>query len=146
MKMVIQRDADAPARRWGCVFAIARTWKTVEDRAIKDLVTHLLRNYSQRIRVPRLPGAQGCKTFWVYSTHLCLRHICDVTVVLSKRGRNLGPKPPKILVPNLDGWMPRQVVRAYQPPFRITHVSLSNFWVPIQSLWTGGDYATLVPP
>jgi hypothetical protein len=114
MKMVIQRDADAPARRWGCVFAIARTWKTVEDRAIKDLVTHLLRNYSQRIRVPRLPGAQGCKTFWVYSTHLCLRHICDVTVVLSKRGRNLGPKPPKILVPNLDGWMPRQVVRAYQ--------------------------------
>ena len=32
------------------------------------------------------------------------------------------------------------------PPFRITHVSLSNFWVPIQSLCTGGDYATLVPP
>ena len=32
------------------------------------------------------------------------------------------------------------------PPFRTTHVSLSNFWVPIQSLCKGGDYATLVPP
>jgi hypothetical protein len=32
------------------------------------------------------------------------------------------------------------------PPFRTTHVALSNFWVPIQSLCKGGDYATLVPP
>ena len=38
--MVLQRDADDPARRWGFVFAIARTWKTVEDKAIKDLVKH----------------------------------------------------------------------------------------------------------
>ena len=35
---------------------------------------------------------------------------------------------------------------AVQPRFRTTHVSLSNFWVPIQSLCKGGDYATLVPP
>ena len=32
------------------------------------------------------------------------------------------------------------------PRFRTTHVSLSNFWVPLQSLCKGGDYATLVPP
>ena len=43
MKMVMQRDADDPARRWGFVFAIARTWKTVQDKAIKDLVTPLPR-------------------------------------------------------------------------------------------------------
>ena len=30
--------------------------------------------------------------------------------------------------------------------FRTTHVSLSNFWVPIQSLCKGGDYAPIVPP
>ena len=114
IKMVMKRDADDPARRWGFVFAIARTWKTVEDKAIKDLVTHLPRKYYQRARVPRLPGAQGCKTFWVYSTRLCLRHIGDVTVILSKRGRNLGPKHTKILVTNLDEWIPRQVVSAYQ--------------------------------
>jgi DNA helicase HerA-like ATPase len=34
----------------------------------------------------------------------------------------------------------------FYPRFRTTHVSLSNFWVPIQSLCKGGDYATLVPP
>jgi len=73
----MQRNADAPARQWGFVFAIARTWKTVEGTALKDLVTHLPRKYSQRTRVPRLPGAKGCKTFWVYSTRLCLRHIGD---------------------------------------------------------------------
>jgi Transposase DDE domain len=113
IKMVQQRDADDATRRWGLVFAIARTWKTVEDKAIKDLVTHLPRIYYQRTRVPRLPGAQGCKTFWVYSTRLCLRHIGDVTVVLSKRGRNLGPKQTKILVTNLAEWTRRQVVGAY---------------------------------
>jgi hypothetical protein len=114
MKMVMQRDADDPARRWGFVCAIARTWKTVEDKAIKDLVTHLPRKYYQRTLVPRLPGAKGRKTFWVYSTRLCLRHIGDVTMMLSKRGRSLGPKHTKILVTNLDEWTPRQVVGAYQ--------------------------------
>jgi Transposase DDE domain len=123
IKMVQQRDADDAARRWGFVFAIARTWKTVEDKAIKDLVTHLPRKYYQRTRVPRLPGAKGCKTFWVYSTRLCLRHIGDVTVVLSKRGRNLGPKQTKILVTNLDEWIPRQVVGAYQRRWPVEQIN-----------------------
>jgi len=64
-KRVMPRDADDPARQWGLVFAMARTWKTVEGKALKDLVTHWPRTYSQRTRVPRLPGAKGCKTFGV---------------------------------------------------------------------------------
>jgi len=123
IKMVMKRDADDPARRWGFVFALARTWKTVEDKAIKDLVTHLPRQYYQRVRVPRLPGTKGCKTFWVYSTRLCLRHVGDVTVVLSKRGRNLGPKQTKILVTNLDEWIPRQVVSAYQRRWPVEQIN-----------------------
>ena len=123
MKMVMQRDAADPARRWGFVFAIARTWKTIEGKAIKDLVTHLPRTYYQRTLVPRLPGARGRKTFWVYSTRLCLRHIGDVTVVLSKRGRNLGPKRTKILVTNLDEWIPRQVVSAYQRRWPVEQIN-----------------------
>ena len=123
MQMVCKRGADDPARRWGFVFAIARTWKTVEDKAIKDLVTHLPRKYYQRVRVPRLPGMQGCKTFWVYSTRLCLRHIGDVTVVLSKKGRNIGPKHTKILVTNLDEWTPRQVVGAYQRRWPVEQIN-----------------------
>ncbi len=123
MKMVIQRDAADAARRWGFVFAIARTWKTVEDKAIKDLVTHLPRKYYQRTLVPRLPSTRGRKTFWVYSTRLSLRHIGDVTVVLSKKGRNLGPKQTKILVTNLDEWIPRQVVGAYQRRWPVEQIN-----------------------
>jgi hypothetical protein len=62
-QMVRKRGADDPARRWGLVCAMARTWQTVEDKAIKDLVTHWPRTYSQRVRGPRLPGMQGWKTF-----------------------------------------------------------------------------------
>jgi Transposase DDE domain len=123
IKMVMKRDADEPARRWGFVFAMARTWKTVEDKAIKDLVTHVPRKYYQRVRVPRRPGTKGCKTFWVDSTRLCLRHVGDVTVVLSKRGRNLGPKQTKILVTNLDEWIPRQVVSAYQRRWPVEQIN-----------------------
>jgi hypothetical protein len=123
MKMVMQRDADGPGRRWGFVCAIARTGKTVEEQAIKDLVTHLPHKYSQRPLVPRLPGARGRKTFWVYSTRLCLRHLGDVTVVLSKRGRNVGPKHTKILVTNLDEWSPRQVVSAYQRRWPVEQIN-----------------------
>jgi Transposase DDE domain len=123
IKMVMKRDADDPARQWGFVFAIARTWKTVEEKALKDLVTHLPRKDYQRARVPRLPGATGCKTFWVYSTRLCLRHIGDVTVVLSKKGRTLGPNHTKILVTNLDEWIPRQVVGAYQRRWPVEQIN-----------------------
>ena len=38
----------------------------------------------------------------------------DVTVVLSKTGRNVGPKQTKILVTNLPEVTPRYVVFAYQ--------------------------------
>jgi hypothetical protein len=123
MKMVLQRDADDPTRRWGFVFAIARTWKTVEGKALKDLVTHVPRKYFQRIRVPRLPGAHGCKTFWIFSKRLSLRHIGDVTVVLSKKGRNVGPKHTKILVTNLDEWTPSQVVCAYQRRWPVEQIN-----------------------
>jgi hypothetical protein len=123
IKMVQQRDADDAARRWGFVFAIARTWKTVEDKAIKDLVMHLPRKYYQRTWVPRLPGSDGRKTFWIYSKRLCLRHIGDVTVVLSKKGRNIGPKHTKILVTNLAEWTPRQVVCAYQRRWPVEQIN-----------------------
>ena len=59
----------------------------------------------------------------MYSTRLCLRHIGDVTVVLSKKGRNLGPNHTKILVTNLDEWIPRQVVGAYQRRWPVEQIN-----------------------
>jgi hypothetical protein len=70
MKMVQKRDANDPNRRWGFVFAIARTWKTVEGKALKDLVTPMPRTYDQRTRVPSLQEAHGSKTFWIFSKRL----------------------------------------------------------------------------
>ena len=119
MRMVQDRDKADPARRWGFVFAIARTWKTAEDKTIKNLVTHVPHTYYQRTRVPREQARHSRKTFWTFQTHLCLRHIGEVTVVLSKRGRNLGPKQTKILLTNLAELTPSQVVCIYQKRWAI---------------------------
>jgi hypothetical protein len=118
MGMVTDRDKADTARRWGFVFAIARTWKTVEDQSLKNLVTHVPHTYYQCTRVPREHG-KGRKTFWTYSTCLCLRHVGDVTVVLSKKRRNLGPQQTKILVTNLAELTPSQVVCIYQKRWAI---------------------------
>jgi len=45
-------------------------------------------------------------------------------VVLSKKGRNIGPKHPKILVTNLAEWTPRQVVCAYQRRWPVEQINL----------------------
>jgi Transposase DDE domain len=123
MKMVLKRDADDPDRTWGFLFAISRTWKTVEGKAIKDLVTHLPRKHYRRTWVPRIPGSNGRRSFWVYRTRLCLRHVGDVTVVLSKTGRNVGPNKTKILVTNLTELTPRYVVVAYQKRWAIEQIN-----------------------
>jgi len=47
MDMVKDRDKADTARRWGFAFAIARTWKTVEDKSLKNLVTHVPHKYYQ---------------------------------------------------------------------------------------------------
>ena len=119
MRMVQDRDTADPARRWGFVFAIARTWKTAEDKTIKNLVTHGPHTYDQRTRVPREQVRHSRKTFWTFHTRLCLRHIGEVTVILSKRGRNLGPKHTKILVTNLAELTASQVVCIYQKRWAI---------------------------
>ncbi len=123
MKMVKDRDQADDERRWGFVFAIARTWKTTDDKAIKDLVTHLPKKYYTRTWVAGLPGSKRRKTFWIYSKRLCLRHVGDVTVVLSKKGRNVGPNKTKILVTNLPELTPRQVVSCYQRRWPVEQIN-----------------------
>ena len=123
MKMVKDRDKVDDERCWGFVFAIARTWKTVDEKMIKNLVTHLPRHLYQRTWIPKDIEGQGRKTFWTYGKRLCLSHVGDVTVVLSKKGRNLGPKKTKILVTNLPELTPRQVVSIYQKRWAIELVN-----------------------
>ena len=118
MKMVRRRDQADPSRRWGFVFGIARTWKTEEGNHLRDLVNHLPYNRYTRTWIPCLAeGAKGSKkrkTFWIYGKRMRLRHIGDVMMVLSKKGRNLGPKKTKLIVTNLIELTPRQVIVIYQ--------------------------------
>jgi hypothetical protein len=88
------RDTADTARRWGFVLATARTWTTREDNTRKNLVPHVPRTYYQCTRVPRETTSTGCRTFWTSHTRWCWRHVGDVTVVWSKKGRNVGPHNP----------------------------------------------------
>jgi len=117
MRMIRRRDGADSRRRWGFVFAIARTWNIEERGAVKkvkDLVTHLPRNRYRKTWIPKLAEKSQRKTFWIYSKRICLKAAGDVTVVLSKKGRNFGPKRTKILVTNLFELTPRQILCVYQ--------------------------------
>jgi len=95
------------------VFALPRTWKFTNGKALKALVTHLPRWWYTRICIPTING-QRRRTFWVYAKRVRLRHLGDVTVVLSQCRRHDGPKQTKILVTNLPETVPaRQIVAIY---------------------------------
>jgi hypothetical protein len=95
------------------VSAIARSWKFTDGKSLKALVTHLPRWHYQRIRLPTVTG-QHRRTFWVFAKRVQLRHLGDVTIVLSKCRRNDGPKQTKLLVTNLPETISaRQIVAIY---------------------------------
>lgn len=101
-------------RRGFCfVMAFARTWCFENGHALKDLVTHLPKKHYRRCWVPlEEPGRR--RTYWTYTKRACLRHIGDVTIVLSKQRRNHGPKQTKSLVTNLPDMRARQLVDVYR--------------------------------
>lgn len=93
------------------LMAMARTWKFTDDRALRDLVQHLPKYRYKRTWIKRADGKR--RVFWIYSKPARLRHIGDVTLVLSKKRRNDGPKSAIILVTNLQGVTARHIVMIY---------------------------------
>jgi hypothetical protein len=122
-RLVQDRDKTETARRWGFVLAIARPWNTVEEQTRKTLVTHVPRLYSQRTQVPRETAGKGRRTFWTYHTRLSWRPVGDVTLVRSKKGRNVGPHPTTLLVTHLAELTPSQVVCISQKRWAIALVN-----------------------
>ncbi|MGQ9688005.1 MAG: transposase [Desulfobaccales bacterium] len=114
MKLVQTRDKTDSQRRWGFVFAIGRTWNMAGGKSLRNLVKHTPRSCYRQTWMPRLPGHQRRKTFWIFEKHICLKHLGDVTVVLTKKGRNVGPQNTKLLVTNLLELTGRQVIDIYQ--------------------------------
>lgn len=123
IKLVKQLDKADASRDWNFVFAIPRTWKTTDDKSVKDLVTHLPRRYYKRTWIPRISEPRYRKTYWVDAKRLCLRDIGEVTLVLSKTGRNVSPGNTKLWVTNLPDVTARQVVWLYQNRWSIELVN-----------------------
>jgi hypothetical protein len=114
MRLIKELDRSDRNRRWAFLFAIARTWNMENGKSLNNLVKHIPHCSFQRTWIPRLANDTGRKTYWVYRKRTRLRHIGDVTMVLSKKGRNVCPKKTKILVTNLVELTARQVVSVYQ--------------------------------
>ncbi len=114
MKLIQARDKADSQRRWGFVFAIARTWNMADGKSLRNLVKHTPHSCYRKTWIPRLPDHKGRKTFWIFEKLTRLKHLGDVAVVLTKKGRNVGPQNTKLLVTNLLELTGRQVIDIYQ--------------------------------
>lgn len=83
------------------VFAVARTRKFSDGRYLKDLVQHLPRSQYRRVKSVKPDGRR--RDYWIYECRRELHGLGEVTIVLSKKRRNSGPKKTKIIVTNLVG-------------------------------------------
>ena len=81
------------------VFAMPRTRKCTKGKHLRDLVQHLPKRCSYR-RASHKPDGRR-RAYWVFLRRATLHNLGDVTIVLSKKRRNDGPKGIKILVTNL---------------------------------------------
>ncbi len=106
--VVVLADAGYPANptpklikelRWTYVFAMPRTRKFTNGKYDRDLVQHLPKSQYRRRGTYKPDGRR--QDYWVFLYHAELHQLGDVTIVLSKKRRNFGPRRVKIIVTNL---------------------------------------------
>jgi hypothetical protein len=88
-------------KHYGYVFAMPRTRKFTNGKHLRDLVQHLPKSSYYRRASAKPDGRR--QDYWVFVRHATLHKLGDVTLVLSKKRRNMGPKQVKIIVTNLTG-------------------------------------------
>jgi Transposase DDE domain len=81
------------------VFAMPRTRKFTNGKHLRDLVQHLPKRCYYR-RASHKPDGRR-RDYWVFLRRATLYNLGDVTIVLSKKRRNDGPRGVKIIVTNL---------------------------------------------
>ena len=86
-------------KHYAYVFAMPRTRKCTNGKHLRDLVQHVPKSCSSR-RASHKPDGRR-QDYWVFTRHATLHNLGDVTIVLSKKRRNQGPKGVKIIVTNL---------------------------------------------
>jgi hypothetical protein len=106
--IVVLGDAGYPANPtlkliqelgWTYVFAMPRTRKFTNGKYVRDRVQHLPKALYRRRATYKPDGRR--QDDWVLMRHAELHQLGDVTIVLSNKRRNLGPKRVKIIVTNL---------------------------------------------
>jgi Transposase DDE domain len=106
--MVVLGDAGYPANDtlklieelgWTYVFAMPRSRKFTNGTYVRDMVQHLPKSRYRRRATYKPDGRR--QDYWVYLRHAELHQLGEVTMVLSKKRRNLGPNRVKIIVTNL---------------------------------------------
>jgi hypothetical protein len=85
--------------QYAYVFAMPRTRKFANGKYLRDLVQHLPKSCYYR-RASHKPDGRR-RDYWVFLRRATLHNLGDVTIVLSKKRRNDGPKGVKIIVTNL---------------------------------------------
>ena len=119
-RIVVEADAGFAATKtfrllerlgYGYVFAVARTRKFTDGKHLRDLVQHLPKSQYRRIKTSKPDGQR--RDYWIFECRRELQDLGDVTILLSKRRRNDGPKKTKIIVTNLDGASGGQVLSYY---------------------------------
>jgi hypothetical protein len=107
-QVVVSADAGFAANKtlqlitdlhWTYVFAMPRTRKCTNGKYLRDLVRHLPKSCYCR-RASWKPDGRRCD-YWVFVRPATLNHLGDVTILLSKKRRNDGPKQVKLFVTNL---------------------------------------------
>jgi hypothetical protein len=86
-------------QKYTYVFAMPRTRKLTNGKHLRDLVQHLPKSCYSR-RASHKPDGRR-RDYWVFTRRATLHKLGDVTIVLSKKRRNDGPKNVKIIVTNL---------------------------------------------
>jgi hypothetical protein len=109
-EIVVMADAGYPATLtlklieelgWTYVFAMPRTRKFTDGRYVRDVVQHLPKSLYHRRATSKPDGRR--QDYWVFRRQAELHQLGEVTIVLSKKRRNFGPKRVKIIVTNLLG-------------------------------------------
>jgi len=119
MKAIKKRHKADKKCDWFFVFAIAKTWNMTNGKNLKNLATHTPHTCFKRTWIPHLTNPNRRKTFWTFRKIAQLDHIGDVTIVMSKKGRNFGPKKTKMLVTNLPNVSARTVLCIYQRRWQV---------------------------
>ncbi len=119
-EVVVLADAGYPANPtlqliqnlgWTYVFAMPRTRKFTNGKYVRDLVQHLPKSHYRR-RASSQPDGRR-QDYWVFLRQAELHQLGDVTIVLSKKRRNLGPRRVKIIVTNLLGVSAGEILTQY---------------------------------